>query len=217
MLHAALYIFLILLGYLSGSICSAVIVSRIFSLPDPRAEGSQNPGATNVLRLAGKKYAVIVLLGDVIKGLLPVLLGQLFGVAPVVLGFICLSAVVGHMYPAFFEFKGGKGVATALGGLLGINLILGVEIIALWLLVANFSRHSSLASLVALTFAPICAIVTLGNLNIFIPLMIISVLIVFKHRDNITRLFAGTEPKIQLRRHQITDVADDLIDNPEDR
>lgn len=206
-----LFLFVVMIGYLCGSLCSAIIVSRMFSLPDPRIEGSQNPGATNVLRLAGKKYAVIVLAGDMLKGLLPVMLAGLIHVSPVLLGFTCLAAVLGHMYPVFFGFKGGKGVATALGALLGLHFMLGVIVIATWLLVANFSRYSSLASIISFIFAPIYSIVSIGNISAFLPLLFITLLILYQHRNNITRLMDGNEPKIQWNHHQLADVTDDLL------
>ncbi|MDP1602842.1 MAG: glycerol-3-phosphate 1-O-acyltransferase PlsY [Legionella sp.] len=206
-----LFLLVVIIGYLCGSLCSAIIVSRIFSLPDPRTEGSQNPGATNVLRLAGKKYAAIVLLGDMLKGLLPVVLAKLLGAGPAALGFTCLAAVVGHMYPVFFGFKGGKGVATAIGALLGLHFLMGVVIIATWLLVANFTRYASLASIISLTLAPLFAIVSAGGLETFPPILFITLLILYKHRQNINRLIDGDEPKIRLQHHQLTDVADSLL------
>lgn len=201
MLSILLFILVVVIGYLCGSVCSAIIVSKIFSLPDPSTEGSKNPGATNVLRLAGKKYAAIVLIADMLKGLLPVLLAKLLGAGPATLGFTCLAAVVGHMYPVFFDFKGGKGVATALGALLGLQFIMGVVVIATWILVAKFTRFSSLASLVSLTLAPLMAVASVGHPDTFPPILLMTVLIIYKHRDNIARLIDGTEPKIQRQEH----------------
>lgn len=200
-----LFLFCTIIGYLVGSICSAVIVCKLFALPDPRIEGSQNPGATNVLRLAGKQYAIIVLLSDLLKGLLPVLLAKWLGAGIIILSFTGLFAVLGHMYPIFFSFKGGKGVATAIGVLLGLHFILGVMIIATWLVVANFSRYSSLASITAILFSPFFSIFALNSLDAFIPLMLIAVFILFKHRNNVSRLMEGTEPKIMFR-HQTSAV-----------
>ncbi|KTC65365.1 transmembrane protein (plasmid) [Legionella adelaidensis] len=191
----------VLVGYLVGSVCSAVIVSKIFALPDPRLEGSQNPGATNVLRLAGKKYAVIVLLADLLKGLLPVLLAKLIGANEFIQACTCFAAVFGHMYPVFFDFKGGKGVATTLGGLLALNFILGVMVIATWLIIANFTRYSSFASIVSVIFMPFYSIYIFKGLYVFSPLFFITVFVLFKHRNNITRLIDGTESKIVFRRH----------------
>lgn len=193
--------FVIIIGYLLGSLCSAIIVSRLFSLPDPRTEGSRNPGATNVLRLAGKKYAAIVLLGDMLKGLIPVLLAKVLGAGPTTVGFTCLAAVIGHMYPIFFRFHGGKGVATALGGLLGVHFILGIMVIATWLLVANFTRYSSLASIISILLAPMFAMLTIGKLEIFPPLFLVALFVLYQHRNNITRLIDGEEPKIRFSRN----------------
>ena len=192
---------LLVIGYLLGSICSAVIVSYLFGLPDPRTEGSQNPGATNILRLAGKKYALIVLLIDILKGLLPVLLAQVLNLSPMVAGFTCLAAVMGHMYPVFFHFQGGKGVATAIGGLLGLNFLLGVCVITIWLLVANFTRYSSLASIVAILLSPLLGILMLGTLQVFMPLFIMAIFILYRHKDNISRLVVGEEPKLKFKRN----------------
>jgi acyl phosphate:glycerol-3-phosphate acyltransferase len=206
-----LFLLVVIIGYLCGSLCSAIIVSRIFSLPDPRVEGSQNPGATNVLRLAGKKYAAIVLLGDMLKGLVPVIIAKLLGAGPAALGFTCLAAVLGHIYPVFFGFKGGKGVATAIGALLGLHFIMGVVIIATWLLVANFTRYSSLASIISLTLAPLFAIVSVGGLETFPPILFITLLILYQHRQNINRLIDGDEPKIKFQHHQLADVANSIL------
>lgn len=211
MLSIILFLFLVGIGYLCGSICSAVIVSKIFTLPDPRKEGSNNPGATNVLRLSGKKYASLVLLSDILKGILPVLLGQMFHASPVILGFICLSAVLGHMYPVFFDFKGGKGVATAIGALLAFNFLMGCTLLAIWLLIANFTRYSSLASIVTMVIAPFFAIYVTQGLQAFPPFLIMSLLIIYKHRKNINQLMDGTEPKINLKHHQLSDITESII------
>ena len=186
-------------AYLLGSICSAIIVCRLFDLPDPCAEGSKNPGATNVLRIAGKHYAAMVLIGDMLKGLIPVLLAKLLGAGPALLGFTCLAAVFGHIYPVFFGFKGGKGVATAIGGLLGLHLMLGVFAIGFWLIIANFTRYASLASVLTVLFAPIISLPMIGNSRAFLPLMFIAILVIYKHLDNITRLMDGKEGKINFR------------------
>ena len=194
-----LFLFDIAVGYLIGSVCTAVIICRIFDLPDPRLSGSKNPGATNVLRLAGKKYAIIVLFADMFKGLLPVLIANMLDSGSTIASFTCLAAVIGHMYPLYFGFKGGKGVATALGALLGLNFLLGVSVIATWLIVANFTRYSSLASILSITLAPFYSLYAISNVNSFVPLMFIAIFIVYKHRENITRLIDGTESKIIFR------------------
>ena len=196
MLTTLFFLFSVIVAYLLGSICSAVIVCQLFDLPDPRTNGSNNPGATNVLRLAGRNYAALVLVGDMLKGLLPVLLAKALGASAVILGFTTLAAVLGHMYPFFFDFKGGKGVATAMGALLGFHFILGVMVIATWLVVVNFTRYVSLASVVAIVLAPFYSIFAVGSLSAFLPIFIIAILVVFQHRDNITRLMDGTEKKM---------------------
>ncbi len=166
-----LFIFSVILAYLMGSICSAVIVCRTFSLPDPRLEGSKNPGATNVLRIAGTQYAAYVMVVDVLKGTLPLLIAKALGAEPLTLAFTCLAAVIGHMYPIFFEFKGGKGVATAIGALLGFNIIIGVLVLVTWLLIAKLSRYSSLASIVSITLSPFYALLLTSQPVTFFPLL----------------------------------------------
>lgn len=200
-----LFVLCTTLAYLCGSICSAVIVSQIFSLPDPRTTGSQNPGATNVLRLAGRKYAAIVLLADVIKGIIPVLIAKILGASSFTVSFTCFAVVLGHMYPVFFSFRGGKGVATAMGALLSLHFILGVMVIATWLLVANFSRYSSLASIVSFILAPFYSLFTISHLNTFPALFFITLFILYEHRNNITRLIDGDEPKIIFRHSTLRD------------
>jgi glycerol-3-phosphate acyltransferase PlsY len=198
MTSALLSFVLIIGGYLIGSVCSAVIVCRLFDLPDPTAEGSKNPGATNVLRLAGKKYAIMVLVSDMLKGTLPVLFAKLIGVPLTSLGMIALAAVIGHIYPLYFGFKGGKGVATALGGFLGLNVFFGLFILALWVLVAKQYKYSSLASIVSLCAAPLVAPFFMHGRMIILPLFLISGLVIYQHQENIKRLRDKTESKINL-------------------
>lgn len=211
MLSFLLFIAVILIAYLCGSVSSAILVSRIFDLPDPRTEGSKNPGATNVLRLAGKKYAAMVLLGDVFKGIIPVVIARLLDLGPLALGFTCFAAVMGHMYPVFFEFKGGKGVATAIGAMLALNLILGVLVITTWLAVANYSRYSSLASIISIGLSPLYALATIGRFDIIVPLFFIVIFILYQHRNNITRLIDGEEPKVRFRSNEIAEVTEEII------
>ena len=212
MISAILFVFFVAVGYLSGSVCSAVIVSRIFDLPDPRTEGSKNPGATNVLRLAGKNYAAIVLVADMLKGFIPVLFAQLLGATPITVGFTCFAAVIGHMYPVFFEFKGGKGVATAIGALLGFHLLLGIAVAATWMLIANFFRYSSLASIASMILMPFYAIIITHNLPVLTPLFLITLFILFQHRNNFTRLMDGTEPKIKMHHHNMADITNQFFE-----
>lgn len=207
------FIFFSIVGYLCGSFCSAIIVSRLFSLPDPRVEGSLNPGATNVLRLAGKKYAALVLLGDMLKGFLPVILAKSLGMGPIITSFTCLAAVLGHMYPVFFKFQGGKGVATALGGLLGLSFLAGIVTVVFWFIIAKFTGYASLASIISLVLAPLYSSLDVGNVDVFLPLFFMALLILYKHRNNINRLIDGEEPKLKFSHHQFSEVADDMIVN----
>lgn len=192
----ALILLLICLGiaYILGSLCSAVIVCQLFNLPDPRTSGSNNPGATNVLRISGKKYGAMVLFGDFLKGLLAVWLANMLNFGPFVQGLVGLAAVLGHVYPVFFEFKGGKGVATTLGVLYGFQPLLGLIVTVIWLLVAYFSRYASLASIVAVSLAPL---IQPNGKHAFIPFLIIALIVIYQHRNNITRLREGNEPKIK--------------------
>jgi acyl phosphate:glycerol-3-phosphate acyltransferase len=188
----------ILLAYLSGSLCAAVIVCKLFGLSDPRDAGSNNPGATNVLRLHGKKYAIMVLVADMLKATIPITLAHLLGLAPVYLAWMGVAAVIGHMYPIFFKFKGGKGVATTLGAYLGINPLLGLIALIIWLGMAKLKGYSSLASLTTAIAVPFIALGFYHNTTIFYPLIGISVLVIAKHHENIERLIHGEEGKIKL-------------------
>lgn len=203
-------IFSLVLAYLMGSICSAVIVCRTFSLPDPREQGSKNPGATNVLRIAGKQYAAIVMIVDVLKGTIPVVIAHALGASPVTVAFTALAAVIGHMYPIFFGFQGGKGVATAIGGFLGFHFVIGILVAATWLIVAKLTRYSSLASIISMCMAPLFALFITGQVDIFPPFLLITILILFKHRNNINRLMDGSEPKIKFKHTIMEEVMDTL-------
>lgn len=194
------FLFFSILGYLMGSICSAVIISKSFGLPDPREGGSKNPGATNVLRLAGKKYAAMVMVTDLLKGTIPVLLANYFTHSASVAGFTALASVLGHMYPVFFEFKGGKGVATAIGALLGLHFILGLMVSITWLCIAKLFKYSSLASMISISLTPIYAFLVIGDKNVFLPLLMMAILILYKHWNNILRLAKGIEPKINFKK-----------------
>lgn len=189
-------IFMLIAAYLCGSISSAVIVCRMSGLPDPRKHGSKNPGASNVLRLSGKKNALIVMGVDLFKGLLPVLVAKLLPISELSLVFIGLVAVIGHMFPIFFSFHGGKGVATALGALLGLQFILGFLVALTWLFVARTTRYASFASLTAMLLMPLYSLYTIGGIGFTFPLYIMTILIFYKHRENINRLIDGSEPKI---------------------
>jgi len=187
---------LVPVAYLLGSLSSAVIVSRIMGLPDPREQGSKNPGATNVLRLGGKKAAIVTLLGDMLKGLIPVLVAQGMSVSAEVLASVGLAAFVGHLYPVFFGFKGGKGVATALGVLSGFSWIVGLAVLLTWLTVAFVGRISSLSALVAAALAPIYVNYWLMAPAPTVATLAMSGLLIYRHRGNIRRILNGEESRI---------------------
>ena len=193
------------LAYLLGSISFAVIVSRLFGLSDPRSYGSKNPGATNVLRSGSKGAAVLTLLLDGLKGWVPVVLvrwfGRDYGLEEGTVALVGLAAFIGHLYPVFFQFKGGKGVATAAGVLIGVSWILGAATLLTWIIVAYASRYSSLASLVAAVFAPLFYL--LGDRaawyvdgKILLAIFVISALLVYRHRENILKLLKGQESRL---------------------
>jgi len=189
-----LILILIIAAYLLGSISSAILICKLLGLPDPRSTGSHNPGATNVLRLSNKATAATVLFFDVLKGVIPVWLAFFLKIEPIYLGFIGVASCLGHMYPLFFGFKGGKAVATALGVFLPIGLSLGALLVGTWLIVAKITRYSSLAAIITVSLAPFY-IYFIKPLYTYEAIML-AVLIVFRHKDNIVRLIKGTEPKL---------------------
>lgn len=197
-MNMVLGIVLPLLGYLCGSLASAIIVCRAMRLPDPRQGGSGNPGATNVLRLAGKKAAALTLAGDVLKGLVPVLVAHLLTDDPTILAATAVAAVVGHMYPVFFQFKGGKGVATAFGAVGGLVYPVALFMGAVWVLAAMATRYASLASMAAAVAAPLFALVFFREPAYILGLAVIAALLVYRHKENIQRLKQGTESEISL-------------------
>ncbi len=199
-MHTSLWLgsILFIFAYLIGSICSAVIVCRIWNLPDPRTEGSKNPGATNVMRLGGRLPAVATLVADVLKGFFPVLIAHAFGVTGATLAWIGLAALLGHLFPVFFGFKGGKGVATALGVLLALSWPLALICIAVWALVFSFFRYVSLSSIAAAITAPIAAL-TLSFTFYFWPLSVMTLLVIVRHSHNILLLILGKENKFTKR------------------
>ena len=190
----------ILAGYLIGSLSFAVIVSRLMGLSDPRSYGSKNPGATNVLRSGNKAAAILTLVLDALKGYVPVvaalLLAPRFGWGDGTVAWVGLAAFLGHLWPVFFRFQGGKGVATAAGVLLAINPWLGLATLASWLLIAAFFRYSSLASIVAALFAPFYQLLIWGASAAALPITVMSLLLVWRHEGNIRKLLAGTESRI---------------------
>jgi len=187
-------VLMLVLAYLLGSISSAILVSRLFKLPDPRLNGSNNPGATNVFRLGGALPACLVLVFDILKGTIPVWGAYFLKLDPLMLGLIGVAACLGHMFPIFFNFKGGKAVATAFGTLLPIGLTLGGLLISTWVAVVSLTRYSSLGALVAVALAPLYTwwIKPLYTL----PVTFLTVLIIIRHHANIKRLFSGDEPKV---------------------
>lgn len=187
---------LIILAYLLGSVSTAIIVCKLMSLPDPRSEGSGNPGATNVLRVGGKKAAAITLFGDTLKGLLPVLIARAFTQDPLILGLVGLAAFLGHLFPVFFGFKGGKGVATMLGVLFGFNLWVGAATGLTWLVIAKLLKISSLSALIATALAPVYVWLIMGHKELVIITAIITVILFWRHRSNIQNLLSGAEGKI---------------------
>ncbi|GGI69716.1 glycerol-3-phosphate 1-O-acyltransferase PlsY [Shewanella gelidii] len=195
---AALTIFMIMVAYLTGSISSAVLICRLRGLPDPRTEGSGNPGATNVLRIGGISSAALVLLCDMLKGAVPAYVAYRFGLDAVALGLIAVAACIGHIFPIFFGFKGGKGVATAFGAMAPIGNDLGLSLLGTWFVVVVISRYSSLAAMVTALAAPIYT--HFYDDRFTVPVAMLSALIIARHKDNIHRLLARTEPKVTDRK-----------------
>ena len=199
-----IYLIVAVASYLIGSISFAVVVSKAMGLADPRSSGSGNPGATNVLRTGNKRAAILTLIGDAFKGWLPVWLVGHFGAdygldATGLATVVALSAIavfLGHLYPVFFKFQGGKGVATAAGVLLAIHPVLGLATLLTWLIIAFFLRYSSLAALVAAAFAPLFQVFLFGPSRVSLAVLAMSALLVWRHRANISKLIAGKESRI---------------------
>lgn len=186
----------ILLAYLLGSISSAIIVCRLMKLPDPRTQGSHNPGTTNVLRLGGKKAAMITLLGDVLKGVVPVIIAKIIGLDATVIALVAIAAFLGHAFPVFFGFQGGKGVATAFGCLIALNIPLGLTLLLTWFIIAMVFRYSSLAALVTACLAPFYAWYFTYPIYTF-AVIFISLFLLYRHRSNMQKLWRGEESKIR--------------------
>ncbi|MCU7805889.1 MAG: glycerol-3-phosphate 1-O-acyltransferase PlsY [Candidatus Thiodiazotropha sp. (ex Lucinoma borealis)] len=188
---------LIVLGaYLLGSISSAIIVCRLMGLPDPRSQGSNNPGATNVLRIGGKKAAAITLLGDSLKGLIPMIAAHLLEATPLVLALTGIAAFLGHLYPIFFGFKGGKGVATALGVQFGLHWGIGGAVALIWLFIAKVVKISSLSALVSMALAPLIVWAIWPETELIVMQVVMSILLFWRHRSNISNLLKGSEESI---------------------
>lgn len=190
----------IVLAYLIGSVSFAVLVSKLMGLADPHTYGSGNPGATNVLRTGNRKAAALTLLGDILKGVVAVLLAKwlapTLGLAPMTVMLAGLAVFVGHLFPVFHRFAGGKGVAAAAGVLVALNPVHGLATLATWLIIAFFFRYSSLAALVSAVFAPFYWVLLFGASTAVLPIVLMSVLLIWRHRRNIGNLLAGKETRI---------------------
>ena len=203
----------ILAAYLLGSVSFAIVVSKLFKLDDPRTYGSQNPGATNVLRTGNKAAAALTLLGDCVKGWIAVAaavyLNQSLQLGDEVIAGVASAVFAGHLWPVFFRFQGGKGVATALGVLLGLNLILGLATLTTWLIIARAFRYSSLAALAAAVFAPFYYALLFGVRAQLIAVTIMSILLIYRHRSNIANLLSGKESRIGQKKEQPADSSEE--------
>ncbi len=186
------------LAYLIASISSAIVVTRIMGLQDPREVGSRNPGATNVLRYGGKVAAAATLFGDVLKGVIPVALARALGASETIIALVMLAAFLGHLYPVFHGFRGGKGVATALGVVSAVNIWAGLLLIATWVIVSLLFRYSSLSAISAAILAPAYVWWRVPSRQILIATGIMAALLLWRHRSNIRKLMAGTESRIRF-------------------
>ena len=191
------FLIAVVLAYLTGALNSAIIYSKIHGLPDPRSKGSHNPGATNIYRIAGKNAAIMVLLFDVLKGIIPTWGSYYLGFEPYQIGVVAIACCLGHMYPVFFQFKGGKAVATSFGCLLPVGLSLGASLLAIWLLVFRFTGYSSLSAIAAVSSAPFLTYVISPKYTLAVTML--AILVIVRHSPNILRLLNGTEPKSNLR------------------
>lgn len=187
---------LVTIAYLLGSIASAILICRLFGLTDPRSEGSGNPGASNVMRLHGKKAAILTLAGDVLKGVIPVLLAKAIGSSELIVALCGLAAFFGHLFPVFFKFKGGKGVATLVGVLIATHWLLGLAYISTWIICALISRYSSLSALIAAALTPLYSWLILQNMSFLICHIAMVIILFWRHRSNINNLITGSENKI---------------------
>jgi glycerol-3-phosphate acyltransferase PlsY len=190
---------LLFLAYCLGSLMTAVLLSRAFGLPNPMLLGSSNPGATNMLRLSGKKFGAMTLIGDFLKGFLPLFAMQLILPDAAIASLVSIALLLGHMYPIFFNFRGGKGVATAIGILMAISWPLALSCMGLWLFVVALSRYVSLASCVAAASAPAFAVYWLPQAY-WLGIAVLAILIIARHKPNIKRLWQGQEPKVGANR-----------------
>jgi len=184
------------LAYLLGSVSSAIVICKAAGLPDPRGQGSGNPGATNVLRYGGKKVAALVFLGDLLKGLIPVVIARALDLAPSTIAIAGLLAFAGHVYPVFFGFRGGKGVATALGVLIGFAWLPALSLAAVWLVMAVTFRISSLAAIAAALIAPVVMWTMQPHGELAAATLLMSLVLLWRHRGNLRNLLRGAEPRI---------------------
>ena len=187
----------VVIAYLLGSLSFAVIVAEFKKFPDPRVTGSGNAGATNMLRMVGKQTALYVLLGDILKGLIAILIARFLNIQGMNLSFVGLVAVLGHIFPIYFKFQGGKGVATMMGVLLGLSFWIGLFVIITWIIIGYLFRYASVAALVSIIAAPVYTIIG-GRVDYFFPILLIATLVIWKHWKNFQRLWKGIEKKIKF-------------------
>lgn len=200
-LQMFIYPIVVVLAYLIGSLSAAIITCKIMGLPDPRTTGSNNPGATNVLRIGGKKAAIFTLVGDLLKGLIPVVIVKLiFPAESLLIALTALAAFLGHLFPVFFQFKGGKGVATALGCIIGLNLWVALCAFGVWLAIFLPTKISSLSALTAAIVAPIFLWLFDASASVVIAIIIMDILLIIRHKENIQRILKGEEKKMTFKK-----------------
>lgn len=200
-LQMFIYPIVVVLAYLIGSLSAAIITCKIMGLPDPRTTGSNNPGATNVLRIGSKKAAIFTLIGDLLKGLIPVVIVKFaFPTEPLLIALTALAAFLGHLFPVFFQFKGGKGVATALGCIIGLNLWVALCALGVWLAIFLPTRISSLSALTAAIVAPLFLWLFNASTSVVIAIIIMDILLIIRHKENIQRILKGEEKKMTFKK-----------------
>ena len=187
-------------SYLIGSLSSAIILCKIAGLPDPRTEGSGNPGATNVMRIGGKKLAALTLVGDLLKGLIPVIAAWLLQQSPLTVSLVAVAAFLGHLFPLFFGFKGGKGVATALGAILGLNYLVALCALGVWIVIFAITKISSLSALIAAVSAPLFLYLFNASSEIVWAVIFMDLLLIYRHKSNIQRLLKGEEGQLKSKK-----------------
>lgn len=191
---------LIVASYVIGSLSSAIILCKLAGLPDPRTEGSGNPGATNVMRIGGKKLAALTLLGDLLKGLIPVVVVKLIGQSDLTVSLVAIAAFLGHLFPLFFNFKGGKGVATAFGAILGLNFFVGLCAFAVWIVVFILTKISSLSALLAAVSVPFFLYFFDAPSSTVWAVIFMDLFLIYRHKANIKRLLSGEEGKLKAKK-----------------